>query len=330
MSSAYDPTRFFPVPAWSPPAAGRHRRRGRPRRGDFLASLVDALDREVPDDADPVAFALFGPDAAEAFPGSPLYELDAADLLGWRAPDGVVAVAVVAWGRAHSLVDAPGRARSGGTLDQAGGDPSAGGNPRAVGPVRVVAAVGRDGGVAGRFTLDGRVHEEAPAAGRLFDALRRSLGLATDPPPVTTLPLVTNLWLSAVLGESARLGRRLDWPEALRLHPAGTILADDPAGALVAASAATSEVALAAVAAKATELWDWETTRRVAADHGCLAELCPSELAGWMDEGMFARWVLDELLPLPALLDRVEAALTPEAAGSVRRAVRPDRSGAPG
>ncbi|MHB8505189.1 MAG: hypothetical protein ACYDEN_05640, partial [Acidimicrobiales bacterium] len=53
-------------------------------------------------------------------------------------------------------------------------------------------------------------------------------------------------------------------------------------------------------------VWTWEQLRHAAATNGSLAELCPPELATWMDVGMYARWVMAETAPVEQLLDAAQ------------------------
>jgi hypothetical protein len=48
----------------------------------------------------------------------------------------------------------------------------------------------------------------------------------------------------------------------------------------------------------------------------------PGDLAAWMDDGMFARWVLGGLPPFPTLLQRCSRVLSLEVYRRVRRTLR--------
>jgi hypothetical protein len=191
-------------------------------------------------------------------------------------------------------------------------------------PVTEALAAGLDGGLtfAGVVSRrghtgwslllpDGRHFDEKPEEGMTLDTLRRAVGLATPPPPSGPAPLQLLMWVAAIhraagtpagrcgCGGDGRGGRRrLSWGEALGLHPAliGTSPAD-PAGA---------ESVIRAVATAT----NWESVRTLAAA-GLGQDVMPSPaLAGWMDEGMFARWVLATLPDLDETLAFVGGDLT--------------------
>jgi hypothetical protein len=68
--------------------------------------------------------------------------------------------------------------------------------------------------------------------------------------------------------------------------------------------------------------WSWDDLRRQVRDFDGLGGLIDPELAEWMDDGMFARWVLSAL-PAPAeMLAAVRPYLVPSAARRLAHAVR--------
>lgn len=145
-----------------------------------------------------------------------------------------------------------------------------------------------------------------PQIGRVADVSRRLLGLPTAPPPAIDVGLLAQVWLTrAAFVAADTIG--LDWPSVVRLVPGRP-----PTG--------LTPVALAAVLHAATHEWRWNDVRRqVARGEVDLAArgVSPTE-ATWMDDGMFARWVLGELLPVPLALDIIDAMATPATADLLR------------
>lgn len=213
-------------------------------------------------------------------------------LLGWDAPPDVDTLVFVGEGTASTAGAA---ARS---LPPEGSGPPT---------VRVVVAVDRAGHEAGRLRVGTTVEHRPPAGGRLLDALHRCLGLATPPPAASTAGLLAALWLGALADHHG--APRLGWAAALRLHPA--------AGALDAAAGDSTgslpEAALEEAIVAAPRVWTWDRLRVATAELGTLDLLCPAGLAGWMDEGMFARWVTGSTATVAALAAAAEAATAPAA-----------------
>lgn len=137
--------------------------------------------------------------------------------------------------------------------------------------VRVTCLVDRAGREAVTTTLeDGTVIDE-PGEGQLGDVLRRCLGAATAPPPPVGL-FADVLWLEALLDAP---GPVRTWADAAALRPDG-----------------------------GQPRTTWRRLRRLANTTG------PWEgLADWMDDGLFARWVLAEHASLDDLLERASAVL---------------------
>jgi hypothetical protein len=245
-----------------------------------------------------------------------LRSADPARLLGWHAPADVAALGLLATGRASR--SAEGDAKRCAT-DQLGG-------LRDGDVVRIVVAVGRDGTTLGELVSGDTVVHHPPEGGRLHDALHRALGLQTAAPPAPAATLTATIWLGRLASSDApgRLGPSLPqppvgtWRQALLLHPAAAPLVADtarsPVDGAAGAPGATlpSEEELITAIRLSGRVWDWARLRTGAAEYGQLAELCPAPLAAWMDDGMFSRWVLDQLTPLPVLARRVGSVLPPE------------------
>lgn len=222
---------------------------------------------------------------------------DRFDPLGWSAPPGCSALAMVGTGRVRSLdesVEMPAGLASG-----------------CAGGARMACVLTRSGSVGWHMVLpDGSSFEHAPEDGLVMDTMRRALGLPTPPPltPVTVLADYT--WLVALL-DTPVPRRRLTWSEVLDVHPA--VLVIDPAMDVEAKEACIDRVASDA---------SWETLRRVVAGGGGDGCFPPPGLAAWMDEGMFSRWVLGALEPPEVLLARVRGRIQPAAARRLGHRVR--------
>lgn len=192
------------------------------------------------------------------------------------------------------------------------------GTPSDVDAVRVTALLDRSGDVASviRRGDDVTVMPE-PLEGVVADACRRALDLPTSPPPPSTLELWTLTWLDRLVeraGQGPGGGRLRSWPAVARLHAAssptgGPLEALDPPG-------------LAAAAAALAEAWTWARLRADPAVLDMPGEPPSGRLAEWMDDGMWARWLLG-LLPSPAdLMAAVHALLPPALADGVEIVAR--------
>ena len=222
----------------------------------------------------------------------------AAGLLGVSVGEPWDAVAVVASGRFRSLdqrSEPPAEVRSG-----------------LGGGLQIACVVSRSGVVGWRLVLpDGSTYAPVPEEGFMLDVLHRALGLATTPPPAGPARLLLYLWVTEIVTLGRFYPARFDWSATLALNPTAEA---DP---LLPVEEAEREVLLS----NATTRWD--VLRRLAAmatpesttPEATTEEshLPPPALCDWMDEGMFARWVLDRL---PSTSDITAAArphLTPAA-----------------
>jgi hypothetical protein len=224
-------------------------------------------------------------------------------LIGWVATPECQAVGVIATGQLRVLGARPPAASSG----------------VGAGPIRVACLVARSGEVAARMVLpDGRLSDEAPAEGRILDCLRRCFGLPTPPPPVGPARLQIIAWLAAVAECVPRARRPLSWSEVSALHPVARVLA--------AELGTQGQMPSPGLLQLAGSAWSWEELRRQAAG-GC-GPVTPFDagLAGWMDEGMFARWLLADLPSPDELLAALRAAVTPSAARRLGQAVSDTRA----
>jgi hypothetical protein len=243
---------------------------------------------DTPDDGQEDGFALAMSDEPDG-------------LLGWVATPDCRAVGLIASGRLRAL---PGAAAG------------------AVGPardrLRLACLVTRNGDVAWKMELPdgtgrGLTQDDAPSEGRMLDSLRRCFGLPTPPPPVGPGRLQAVAWLVSILEQGAGSRQRLTWSDISRLHPVALALQTDLRG--------SDAGVLPGLLRMAGSAWSWEDFRQHAERDGSLADVIDPKLAGWMDEGMFARWILSDLPSPDELLARVRPYLAPSAARRLTHAV---------
>lgn len=197
--------------------------------------------------------------------------------------------------------------------------PDAGGRPD---DVTVTVLLDRSGGAVELMRRGDVVAPlPDPPQGEIADACRRALGLATAPPPATTLGLLTLTWLDRVVDHAGRaeaVSRLRTWAAVAQLHPAGAAQGHR-------AAATRSPVALAASAATLAEAWPWA---RLRAHPSALAlpgpQLSTAE-AAWMDDGMWARWLLSRLPAVDDMVAAVHGLLSPAIAEGVVTVVRASR-----
>jgi hypothetical protein len=270
-----------------------------------VADVLAILATESPDDA--LLVRIEGgppthPDDEIDLGVRPLESHPVDALLGFEAPAGWWALGVVTAGWANAAEDVDG-------IDFANGTRR---GPRlADRPGRrratTVTLIARDGTEASRIAIgDEPPMAPGPAAGLVPDCLRRALGVATEPPAVGTGHLFAAMWLHSITDTSATARRRVGWTEAAALHPVGSGSACDE---------------LVEVAAGLASVVDWPALRKATVEgRWCVPDLEPT-VAAWMDEGMFARWVMGGVLPIPELLRRVAEATSTGTFGRVRAAL---------
>ncbi len=225
-------------------------------------------------------------------------------LLGFTAPPGWLAMGLVCFGWARPAT----------VLDDATGldDASAG---RGAAPqrrrrrARVVTLVDRSGNNQATATLDDGSVSDEPAQGTVSDALHRCLGLPTAPPPASSAELFAVLWLEALLAAP----RGISWADATALHPSSAWLAS------LGRRAGSDDLATAGRAL--ADKLDWPALRVAAAGQSHHILVAP-DLARWMDDGMFARWVLGRHRPVPVLVEELESTLAPAFYRRVRRTLQ--------
>jgi hypothetical protein len=154
---------------------------------------------------------------------------------------------------------------------------------------------------------------DLPLEGRVPDTCRRVLGLPTPPPDADPAELWATLWLDALLGAAAADPGAVDWSAAARAHPC-----------FDAVTGGHPELAdlcrdhLVELGRAARQAWPWAALLE-AGRTGQLPSLgIPPDLATWMDEGMFSRELLGQLVPLPDLLAALGGVLGPDVLAQVR------------
>jgi hypothetical protein len=271
-----------------------------PRDLDALARQLDAIAEEAGWGAPPLLIGLTDEGVDDLNPPAPVpgsSGTDPADLVaslvGFDAPAEWQAVAIVVQGRSWAL-----------------GDRWA--DPR---PVRLTHVVDRHGEVASviRHAGDDPMIRGEAGQGRLVDVCRRCLGLATAPPPSDSTALWALLWLDGLLARAARGERLRDLVTAARAHPAIEMVAEnEPDLADIAA------VGLVRLGRMMGEARDWRHLRRASAAGDWPVENLDPEGAAWMDDGMFARWVMAEFPMLDDYLEALDHLLPESVVAGVR------------
>ena len=176
-------------------------------------------------------------------------------------------------------------------------------------------AVTRDADVVCHVRMaDGETMDDPPSTGLVLEALHRTLGLPTSPTEGFAADIFLVLWLHFVEAEArdARANlQKMTWVRAARCFPfASTVKNSD-----VREPAAFADLFLRTV-----DGIGWEKLRQWGA-RGSLGKLIQPELARWMDDGMFSRWMAGSLPPVYAQLERTCQRLAPHVSTCVREAV---------
>lgn len=131
------------------------------------------------------------------------------------------------------------------------------------------------------------MHLPGPPEGLLGDACRLALGLPTAPPPPDTVDLWLRCWLDRLIEMVAYMGSARhyqSWEAVTAVHPVATAWGMDcPDGAPVALADATRRLA---------EAWPWARLRKEPDVLDTPGPPLHPDITNWMDDGMFARWVL--------------------------------------
>ncbi len=281
------------------------RSRPRPTRDlEALARQLDAIAEEAGWGAPPLLIGLTGEGVDDVDPPVPVPGASGTDpadlvasLVGFDAPATWDAMAVVVQGRSWTLAD---RAE----------------DPR---PVRLTHVVDREGGVASvmRHAGDDPVVGGPDGQGRLIDVCRRSLGLPTAPPPEESTGQWALLWLDGHLARAARGEKLAGLVAAARAHPAIEMVAErEPE---LVDEAAHRLVRLGQVFGRAR---DWSHLRRAAASGEWVVDDLAPAGAAWMDDGMFARWVIADFPRLDDYLSELDRLLPESVVAAVTAVLR--------
>lgn len=260
---------------------------------EALARQLDAIAEDVGWDVPPLLVGLTAEgldDVTPPTPSPPAAGTEPVDLVaalvGFVAPPTWEAMAVVVQGRSWLLDD-----RSA--------------DPRPVRLTHVVDCVGAGASVL-RHAGEAPQPRGDPGEGRLVDACRRALGLPTPPPPDDTTELWALLWMDNLVARVARGERPRGLVAAARAHPAIEIVAEHDPHLLDEAIAR-----LVRLGRMLGHQRSWPKLRAACAAGEWPVEDLTADGAAWMDDGMFARWVLADFPPLDEYLDEL-ADLLPE------------------
>ena len=235
------------------------------------------------------------PDALVWCPLAGTHPLDL--LLRFVAPAHWTALGVSGAGSAHTLDDT-GRPRPGAGL----------------GDVFVTVVVHRSGETS-TLMQHGKAEPVAipeQPEGMVADACRRALGLPTAAPPASTTDLWTLCWLDRLVDAASRGPASLprDWEAVAGVHPA--------AGP---APVPSDPVALARAGRTLATSWPWSRLRRHPETVDVPGLDSSPALAEWMDDGMWARWLLSAFPARDDLLASVHDLLPADLAEAVRQAI---------
>ncbi|HEV3226374.1 MAG TPA: hypothetical protein VGZ52_06060 [Acidimicrobiales bacterium] len=221
-------------------------------------------------------------------------------LAGFTAPREWEAIGVVTEGNARHLVD-PGVPRR---------------------RVRCVHLIDRAGTSASTLRLQGAdatvlANDVHRPRGRIDDVCRRALGLSTLPPEAGSVELWARVWLERVLRHAGGVAHSIRWREVAEQHPAVALLVrddeqwgDEPAANLTRLGELLAEV------------HSWPVLRLSCAAGEWPVDDVPADLAGWLDDGSFSRWVLGGFPSLADLVDAVCAVVPLSVARGVRAALQ--------
>ncbi len=187
--------------------------------------------------------------------------------------------------------------------------------------VRSVHLVGRDGAEAATTAFeDGRAIDQ-PSGGVVADSLRRAMGTPTPPPAEPVLELIAAIWLEhaiakvcddvligVVPGATGSRGRRrgrLTWAALAAQNP---LLARARAGGLRLGARRLPDIGLTFASFVTWSDLRWESMTG-ARPWGIAVD---PDLAAWMDDGMYARWLLDGRLPSEMLAAELAPFCSPD------------------
>jgi hypothetical protein len=235
------------------------------------------------------------PDALVWCPLAETHPLDL--LLRFVAPAHWHALGVSGAGSAHALDDT-GRPRRGAGL----------------GDVFVTTVVHRSGETGTLMQYGDAEPVPIPEApeGMVADACRRALGLPTAAPSPSTTDLWTLCWLDRLVDAASRGPASVprDWESVACVHPASgpAPLPSDPA----ALARASQTLAIS---------WPWSRLRQHPETIDVPGLDSSPALAKWMDDGMWARWLLSAYPARADLLAAIHDLLPTDLAEAVRATV---------
>ena len=218
-------------------------------------------------------------------------------LFGFICPPEWVAFGVLTRAHAHSV-------------DEPDGPPA---------PVRFGLLVSRSGEQVTLVRPDGAeaLAEPGPLGeGRVPDACRRALGLATPPPADPVGRLWALLWLESLMAESLAEPGSLDWLHVCRSHPAVAYVLDLDES--VASELPHRFIEMVEIIGRQ---FDWERLRSMAVEGRLTGFGIPADDAAWMDDGMFSREVLGTFAPVDDMLTDLEPVTAPDVLAAVEHAL---------
>ncbi|MFL6205608.1 MAG: hypothetical protein ACJ739_09670 [Acidimicrobiales bacterium] len=253
----------------SAPVTRRRRHRGPDHT--FLPSLAAMVDQATAGAPGHVLVRVEGPCRPDVNLG--LRPLDEGvhpfdELAGFDAPDEWTVLGLRTTGQARHL-DRPGAA------------------PQRIASTFLVDRRGREASVL-RFDHE-VIDEPGRAVGTIPDTCRRVMGLPTDPPPRTTELLWSTMWVDRILERWAQPDRRCDlasFAQLAILHP--SVHAPSPPDVLTVADPAS----LARVARAHAAATTWSALRFADEPLPLPDGPLSPQIARWMDDGFFARWVI--------------------------------------
>jgi hypothetical protein len=239
-------------------------------------------------------------------------------LLGFTAPQDWLALGVHCHGRARRL-----HPHQPASVDDS--KPSA--RPAGVMLTMLIDRAGRGAGTL----REGEVVTQLPGPpeGVVGDACRRALGLPTAPPPGSTVELWFSIWLDRLVDTIAILGhpeRYHTWQAIASLHPAvgGPNHRAQCAPTIPRTPASLpsrGSITLADATRRLAEAWPWSRLRAEPEVVDTPAPPLAAEITRWMDDGMYARWVLSEMPAMDDLSSAVDALLPASLCAAVAQTV---------
>lgn len=208
-------------------------------------------------------------------------------LSGFTAPDEWVAIGVLTEGKAHAIDG----------LDDG------------VKRVRCIHIVDRDGTSASSLRLQGEAPtmiDDLQPTGRIDDVCRRALDLDTPGPECSTLSLWTAMWLAAMI-----VHHPTTWAEVAELHPVLAMMVSDDETWPSMRNEAVEHLPRLATALAGVHTWS--SLRAACAEGVWECDDVPPDVAAWLDDGAFSRWVMGSFPSIDTLALDALHLLTPTA-----------------